>query len=141
MYRGANLTFNSAVTCASAKHGAITSRPKFGLLEEQMKTSILSLTLGIVLAGPVAAYSAERPARPFHSHRTIHYSHRTIHYRPVVRYFDPFAWPTAAATAAAPVVGWRPSHDPFMPRTTDGLSSNPNACVNYGCVDAGGGGD
>jgi hypothetical protein len=78
-----------------------------------MKTSILSLALGIVLAGPVAAYGAERPARPFHSHRTIHY-------RPVVRYFDPFAWQTAAAIAAAPAVGWRPSPDPFIPAKRTG---------------------
>ena len=31
--------------------------------------------------------------------------------------------------------------DPFKPRTTDGLSSNRNACASYGCVGAGGGGD
>jgi hypothetical protein len=30
------------------------------------------------------------------------------------------------------------SRDPFKPRTTDGLSSNPNACASYGCVDVGG---
>ncbi len=30
------------------------------------------------------------------------------------------------------------SRDPFKPRTIDGLSSNPNACVSYGCVDVGG---
>jgi hypothetical protein len=32
-------------------------------------------------------------------------------------------------------------HDPFRPRTTNGLSSNPDACASYGCVGAGGGGD
>ena len=31
--------------------------------------------------------------------------------------------------------------DPFKPRTTNGLSSNRNACASYGCVGAGGGGD
>jgi hypothetical protein len=33
------------------------------------------------------------------------------------------------------------SGDPFIPRTTDGLSSNIDACSSYGCVGAGGGGD
>jgi hypothetical protein len=46
---------------------------------------------------------------------------------------DPFAAPTNGAGADAT--------DSFKPRTTDGLSSNPNACASYGCVDAGGGGD
>jgi hypothetical protein len=35
----------------------------------------------------------------------------------------------------------KPLHDPFKPRTTNGLSSNRNACASYGCVGAGGGGD
>jgi hypothetical protein len=39
------------------------------------------------------------------------------------------------AAASAPV------KDPFKPRTTNGLSSNRNACASYGCVGAGGGGD
>ena len=77
-----------------------------------MKTSILSLALGVVLAGPVAAYASENPYGRVHRHRTIHHS----------------------------TVGsqWR---DPFKPHTTNGLSSNPNACASYGCVGAGGGGD
>jgi hypothetical protein len=50
--------------------------------------------------------------RPIHSHRTTHHT-----------------------TVASQWV------DPFKPRTTNGLSSNPNACASYGCVDAGGGGD
>lgn len=99
-----------------------------------MKACVMMLGLEIVLAGPVGAYATERPARPFRLHRTIHY-------RPVVRYFDPFAWQASAATAAAPAVGQWSSHDPFIPRRKDGLSSNPDACVNYGCVGAGGGGD
>jgi hypothetical protein len=35
----------------------------------------------------------------------------------------------------------KPLKDPFKPRTTNGLSSNRNACASYGCVGAGGGGD
>jgi hypothetical protein len=35
----------------------------------------------------------------------------------------------------------KPVKDPFKPKTTNGLSSNPNACASYGCVGAGGGGD
>ena len=50
--------------------------------------------------------------RPVHSHRTTHH-----------------------ATVASQ---WL---DPFKPRTTNGLSSNRNACASYGCVGAGGGGD
>jgi hypothetical protein len=86
-----------------------------------MKTSILSLALGIALASPVATYAGESP-NPVnaledlflgsdHSHRAYH---ETVH---------------------------RPSADPFKPRRTDGLSGDPNACVSYGCVGAGGGGD
>jgi hypothetical protein len=47
--------------------------------------------------------------RPVHSHRTTHH-----------------------ATVASKWV------DPFKPRTTNGLSSNPDACASYGCVDVGG---
>jgi hypothetical protein len=54
--------------------------------------------------------------RPGRRHRTIH--HATHH-------------PTVASQ----------SRDPFKPRTTNGLSSNRNACASYGCVGAGGGGD
>jgi hypothetical protein len=50
--------------------------------------------------------------RPVHSHRTTHHT-----------------------TVASQSV------DPFKPRTTNGLSSNPDACASYGCVGAGGGGD
>ena len=84
-----------------------------------MKTSILSLSLGVMLASPVGAYASESPnlinaiadffSGSDHGQRADH------------------------KTAA--------SHDPFKPRTTDGLSSNRNACASYGCVGAGGGGD
>ena len=76
-----------------------------------MKTSILSLAVGIALASPVAAYGSENPYGRVHRHRTTH--HVTL-------------------------VSW---HDPFKPRTTNGLSSNIDACASYGCVGAGGGGD
>jgi hypothetical protein len=78
---------------------------------ETMKTSILSLALGIVLMSAVAAYPSENPYAQIHRHRTIH--HATHH----------------------------AMHDPFKPRITNGLSSNRNACASYGCVGAGGGGD
>ncbi|MGO9417954.1 hypothetical protein [Roseiarcus sp.] len=78
-----------------------------------MKTQILSLALSVVLASPAtAAYASENPYRPVHSHRTAHIVKVSSHWR-----------------------------DPFKPRTTNGLSSNPDACASYGCVGAGGGGD
>jgi len=96
-----------------------------------MKTSILSLALGIVLAAPVSFYATERPSRASHSHQTMHH-------RAVVRYGDPFAGPFSAARADAPPSGslWR---DPIKPRETDGLSRNPDDCASYGCIDNGGG--
>ena len=85
-----------------------------------MKTSILSLALGIVLACPVAAYAGENTNTNifedlFHGWDHGHRAH------------------DATVTS-----NW---HDPFKPRTTDGLSSNIDACASYGCVGAGGGGD
>ena len=86
-----------------------------------MKTSIAPLALGIMLASPVAAYAGESLNVPNviddllggsdHSQRAYHEA------------VDPR------------------SPDPFKPRRTDGLSSNPDACASYGCVGAGGGGD
>ena len=76
-----------------------------------MRTLILLLPLGIMLASPVAAYASENPYGQVHRHRTIH--HATHH----------------------------AMRDPFKPRTTNGLSSNRNACASYGCVGADGGGD
>jgi hypothetical protein len=81
-----------------------------------MKTSILPLALNVMLANAVAAYASENPYGQVHGHRTIHHV-------------------TRDAIVASP---WR---DPFKPRRTDGLSSNPDACASYGCVGAGGGGD
>jgi hypothetical protein len=77
-----------------------------------MKTSILSFALGLALAGPAAAYTNEGPTRPAHSHRAYHH-----HF-----------WAT----------GWT-QHRPHY--ATDGLSDHRAACVTYGCVGAGGGGD
>ena len=86
-----------------------------------MKTSILALALGIVLASPVEVYAGGSLNLPNviedlfsgsdHGQRA---DHETVKSR------------------------WR---DPFKPRRTDGLSSNPDACASYGCVGAGGGGD
>jgi hypothetical protein len=41
---------------------------------ETMKTSILSLALGLVLMSPVAAYAGENPYGQVHRHRTIHHA-------------------------------------------------------------------
>jgi hypothetical protein len=82
-----------------------------------MKTLILPLALGIVLACPVA-YAEESGNLIEDLFHGWDYSHRADH-------------PTVASQSV----------DPFKPRTTNGLSSNPNACASYGCVDAGGGGD
>lgn len=91
-----------------------------------MKMSIVSLALGIVLAGPVAAYAAEPASGSAPSNQATDLWNRIG---------DFFAAPTTGPEANAQVA------DPFKPRTTDGLSSNRGACASYGCVDAGGGGD
>jgi hypothetical protein len=67
-----------------------------------MRTLILLLPLGIMLMSPVAAYAGETPNGQVHRHRTIH--HTTHH----------------------------AMRDPFKPRTTNGLSSNRDACASYG---------
>ena len=92
-----------------------------------MNTSILSLALGILLAGPVAAHANELRLGPVHSQRTVH--HWAIHRHRVF-----FAATSIDATPTSVARRWR---DPFKPRTTDGLSSNISACASYGCVDAG----
>ena len=81
-----------------------------------MRISILPVALNVMLANAVAAYASENPYGQVHRHRTIHHAAHD-------------------AIVASP---WR---DPFKPRRTDGLSSNPDACASYGCVGAGGGGD
>ena len=83
-----------------------------------MKTSILALAIGVALAYPAAAY-ADGIRNIFEGlFQTSDHSHRAHDGR------VDSTW-----------------SDPFKPRTTDGLSSNRNACASYGCVGAGGGGD
>jgi hypothetical protein len=91
-----------------------------------MKTSIISLVLGIVLAGPVAAYATEPGSGSAPSNQATDLWNRIG---------DFFAAPTTGDRANARAA------DPFKPRITDGLSRNRSACASYGCVGAGGGGD
>ena len=96
-----------------------------------LKTSIVTLALGIALAGPVAAYANERAYHPAPSHQFFDYWG-------LVPNGDPFAAANTGAGAKARVVR-SPWRDPFKPRTTNGLSRNPDDCASYGCVDSGGG--
>jgi hypothetical protein len=91
-----------------------------------MNTSIISLPLVLVLAGPVAAYAAEPGSGSAPSNQATDLWNRIVTF---------FAAPPASAKAKAH------APDPFKPRITDGLSRNRNACASYGCVGAGGGGD
>ena len=81
-----------------------------------MKTSILALAIGVAVACPATAYADGFPNIFETLFQGSDYSHRahqgeTAHWAQV---------------------------DPFKPRTTDGLSSDPNACASYGCVNVGG---
>jgi len=78
-----------------------------------------ALTLGIMLASPVAAYADE-----------------SLNVPNVIE--DLFYGSDHSQRAYHETVD-SPSPDPFKPRTTDGLSRNPNACASYGCVGVGGG--
>jgi hypothetical protein len=74
--------------------------------------------VGVMLIGPVTAYANDGLNVPNVIEDLFHgsdHSHRAYQER---------------VDSA-----WR---DPFKPRTIDGLSSNPNACASYGCVDVGG---
>ena len=84
-----------------------------------MKTSILAMALGVMLASPVGAYASESPNL-------------------INAVADFFSGSDQGQRADHKTAA---SHDPFKPRTTDGLSRNRNACASYGCVGAGGGGD
>jgi hypothetical protein len=84
-----------------------------------MKTSILALAIGVAVASPATAYADGFPNIFETLFQGSDYSHRAYHNE---------------TTQSAQV-------DPFKPRTTNGLSSNPDACASYGCVGAGGGGD
>jgi hypothetical protein len=81
-----------------------------------MKASILSLAFGVALASTAAAYADEFPNIFQQLFVGSDYSHRAHHGE------------TMNSARA----------DPFKPHRTDGLSSNPNACASYGCVDVGG---
>jgi hypothetical protein len=72
----------------------------------------LILSIAVGVALTAPVAASTNLHRPVHSHRTTHHT-----------------------TFASQSV------DPFKPRTTNGLSSNPDACASYGCVGAGGGGD
>ncbi len=77
-----------------------------------------ALALGIMVASPVAAYAVESLIVPNVIEDLFHGSdHSQRAYRETVD---------------------SASRDPFKPHTTNGLSSNPNACASYGCVDVGG---
>jgi hypothetical protein len=91
-----------------------------------MKTLIISLAVGMVLAGPVAAYATEPASGSALSNPATDLWNRIG---------DFFAVPSISAKANANAT------DPFKPRVTDGLSGNRDACASYGCVGAGGGGD
>jgi hypothetical protein len=95
-------------------------------LEDKMKTWTISLALGIVLAGPVAAYATEPASGSALSNPATDLWNRIGRF---------FAAPSTSAKANANAT------DPFKPRVTDGLSGNRDACASYGCVGAGGGGD
>jgi hypothetical protein len=84
-----------------------------------MKTSMLSLALAIMLASAMGAYASESPNL-------------------INAIADFFSGSYHGQRANHKTAAW---HDPFKPRRTDGLSSNPDACASYGCVGAGGGGD
>jgi hypothetical protein len=83
-----------------------------------MKTSFLALAIGVALAYPAAAYADGIPNIFEGLFQASDHTHRARDEK------VDSAW-----------------SDPFKPRTTDGLSSNRNACASYGCVGAGGGGD
>jgi hypothetical protein len=83
-----------------------------------MKTLILALAVGVALAYPAAAYADEITNIFEDLFNASDHSHRDHDER-----ID------------------SASSDPFKPRRTDGLSSDPDACASYGCVGAGGGGD
>ena len=91
-----------------------------------MKTLIISMALGVVLARPVAAYATEPAAGSALSNPATDLWNRIG---------DFFAAPSTSEKANANAT------DPFKPRVTDGLSGDRDACASYGCVGAGGGGD
>jgi hypothetical protein len=89
-------------------------------LLKQGVSKLCTLALGIVLAGPGAAYGTERPVSPAHSRRTIHH-------RAVVR-DAPSSAPAIDPRAEVPSAA-RPWSYPANHHETDGLSRNPEDCA------------
>jgi hypothetical protein len=85
-----------------------------------MKTSILALAMGVALACPTTAYANEN---------------RNIFEE--LFFGSDFGHRAHEGTVGQETVGQQ-SSDPFIPRRTDGLSSNIDACASYGCVGVGG---
>ena len=84
-----------------------------------MKASILALAMGATLACPTTTYANENHNIFEELFFGSDFSHR------------------AHETVGQVTVGQQ-SSDPFIPRRTDGLSSNIDACASYGCVGVGG---
>jgi hypothetical protein len=80
-----------------------------------MKTSILALAVGVAVACPATAYANEN---------------RNI--------FEELFFGSDFSHRAHVETAGQQSSDPFIPRRTDGLSSNIDACASYGCVGVGG---
>jgi hypothetical protein len=83
----------------------------------KMKTSILTLALGIVLASPLSAYAAERAYAPAHNHRMGDFW-------AVAPFGESFVAPNTGAEAKAHATLLR----------YEGLSRDPDACVKYSCL-------
>ena len=81
-----------------------------------MKTLILALAMGVALACPTTAYANEN---------------RNI-------FEELFFGSDFSHRAHEETASVQQSSDPFIPRRTDGLSSNIDACASYGCVGVGG---
>jgi hypothetical protein len=87
--------------------------------------SVLSLALGLLLAGPVEA-------KPHHPHKTLGA------HPPIERLLFNALAPEMTVRWPAPFIGATPGSASSSRPETDGLSRNPDDC-NYGCIDNGGG--
>ena len=85
-----------------------------------METLILALAVAVALACPTTAYANEN---------------RNIFEE--LFFGSDFSHRAHEGTVGHETVGQQ-SSDPFIPRRTDGLSSNIDACASYGCVGVGG---
>jgi hypothetical protein len=84
-----------------------------------MRTSILALVTSVALACPTTGYANEN---------------RNIFEE--LFFGSDFSHRAHEGTVGQETVGQQ-SGDPFIPRRTDGLSSNIDACASYGCVGVG----